>query len=403
MTPSHLQDGAFFTPHFLVYIISPAHIFLLYKINKSPTIISIYFFNICKNIVFLVIICYNYDIKGIKIMNSFELCIDMGSGYTTIYKKNVGVVLREPTLALMETSGKNLKLLKSGLEAERLYGKASDNEVFVRPIVDGVIKNLDLAQRLLSHFLSKIVKYRFVKPAIKLIALLPLGLEDEDYDNYRKLFYSVGFARIDFVFGVSSASFIDFPLLGISKTNLIVNMGAGKSEMAVVVNGKIVNGCSINVGGSLIDRCIVDYLQHTKGYIISTHTASKLKQEIGSLYESDNSSMEVVVQDSSGGGSMNTVISAQDIFKPICENYFKILQTIKAFLNSCSQDIAQDIVHQGIILIGGASNIDGLEKFFKKVLDMPVLVMENAEIVSVMGSEKLFCDYNLLQKVVEEN
>ena len=336
-------------------------------------------------------------------MTSFELCIEMGSGYTTIYKKSVGVVLREPTLALMETSGKNLKLLKAGIDAERLFGKAGDDEVFVRPIVDGVVKNLELARKLLSHFLSKIVKYRFVKPAIKLIALLPLGLSDEDYENYRKLFYSVGFARIDFVYGISSASFIDFPLLGVSKTNLIVNLGSGKSEMAVVVNGKIVNGYTINIGGMLIDKCIMEHLQHTKGYIISSHTANKLKQEIGSLYETDTSNMEVVVQDSSGGGSVKTIITAQDIFKPICDNYFKILQTIKAFLNSCSQDIVQDIVHEGIIMIGGASNIDGLEKFYKKVLEIPVLVMENAEIVPVMGSEKLFADFNLLQKVVEEN
>lgn len=336
-------------------------------------------------------------------MASYEVCIDMGSSYTTIYKRNVGVVLREATLALMDTSGKNMKVLKMGIDAERMYGKSSDGEVFVRPVVEGIVKNIELSQRLISHFLSKVVKYHIIKPSIKVIVLLPIGLSDEQYEDYRKVFYAVGFSKIDFVFAMSSASLIDFHLISNSKTKMLVNIGAGKTEMAVIIDGKIVSACSINVGGNLVDRSIVEYLQRNHGYILSMNTACKLKQEIGSLYESDSSSMEVVVQDSSANGQVAMAISAQDIFNPICENYFRIVQTMQAFFNSCSQEVAQDIVHEGIVLMGGGALISGVEQFFKKILKVSVLVSDDAEIVPLLGSEKLFANYNLLQKVVEEN
>ena len=336
-------------------------------------------------------------------MASYELCIDLGSMYTTIYKKNSGIVLREPTLALLQTAGKNMKVLKIGADAERLYGRTADDEVFVRPVVEGVIKNADLTQKILVHFLSKIVSFKFVKPAIKLIVLLPSCLKAEEYEEYKKVFNSIGFAKIDFVYSLACATLVDLPYYSIGKANMIVNIGGGKTEIGVVVNGKILSAVSLNVGGNLIDKSIVEHLQQTKGYILSQNTADKLKQEIGSLYETDKSNMEVLVQDTYMSSQISTIISAKDIIKPIYENYFRILQTIQAFFNQCTHEIALDIRNGGIILLGGASKITGLEKFFKKVLNLSVFVLENAEVQPVLGREKLFSDYNLLQKIVEQN
>ena len=105
-------------------------------------------------------------------MSMYELSVDLGSSFTTIYKRASGVVLREPTLALLQTYGKNMKVLKVGAEASRLMGKTADDEVFVRPVVEGVIKNVDLTIKILTSFFAKVVRYRFVKPSIKLIVCL---------------------------------------------------------------------------------------------------------------------------------------------------------------------------------------------------------------------------------------
>ena len=318
-------------------------------------------------------------------MLSYELCIDMGSSYTTIYKKNSGIVLREPTLAILQTSGKNMKVVKMGLEAQRLYGKTSDDEVFVRPIV------------------GKIVKYRFVKPAIKVIACLPVGLKKEEYDDIKKMYFAVGFAKIDFVYGSVCASFAGSPYLAQNRANLIVDIGGGRTEIACITNGKIISACSVNVGGNYVDRLIVSELQHNKNFIINQNLAGKIKCEIGSLYETDTSSIEVVVQEASANSQITTIVHARDITKPICEAYFKIAQLIQAFLGDCSPEVVEDIRKSGIVVCGGGAKITGLETFFKKILGLSVFVLDNPEVATVLGSEKLLSDYNMLQKVKEEN
>ncbi|MGN0798055.1 MAG: rod shape-determining protein [Christensenellales bacterium] len=336
-------------------------------------------------------------------MSCYELCIDMGSCYTTIYKKNSGIVLREPTLAILQTSGKNMKVLKMGIEAQQLYGKISDDEVFVRPVVDGVVKNISLTQKILEYFLGKVIQYRFVKPAIKVVACLPVGLKKEEYEDIKKMYYAVGFAKIDFVYGSVCASFAGSPYLAQNRANLIVDIGGGKTEISCITNGKIISACSANVGGNFVDRAIVEQLQHSKNYIINQNLASKIKCEIGSLYETDTSSMEVVVQESSANSQITTVVHARDITKPICESYFKIAQLIQAFLGDCSPEVVEDIQKSGIVVCGGGAKMTGLEAFFKKVLKLSVFVLDNPEVASVLGSEKLFGDYNMLQKVKEEN
>jgi len=336
-------------------------------------------------------------------MSLIELSIDLGSNNTTIYKKNCGVVLYEPTLALLQTSGKNMKVLKIGLEAEKLYGKSSDDEIFVKPVVEGVIKNLDLTQKILSYFFSKVICYKFIKPAVKLIVCLPVGLSKNEYEDYRKLFYAVGFEKIDFVYNLVCCSLVDVPYFSLGKTSLVVNIGAGKTEIASIVSGKMLKSCSINVGGNMVDKGIVETLQKVKGYVVSQNLACKIKQEIGSLYETDKSSMEVLVQDAVVNSQISAIITAKDIMKSVYETYFKILQTVQAFFNECSSEVAEDIKNDGIVISGGGSQITGLEKFFKKILHLSVFVMDNPEVCSVLGTEKLFSDLNLLQKIVEEN
>jgi len=336
-------------------------------------------------------------------MASYEFCIDVGSNYTTIYKKNCGVVLREPSVMLMSNIGKNLKLLSVGLQAQKYCGKLSNDQVLVRPIVEGVIKNVELTKKMISYFLGKVVEFKMIKPIIKIIVCLPTSLTQKQYEDYKDVFYSIGFAKIDFVYNVVCASLNDSQYFSLGKANMIVNIGAGKTEICTIVNNKIISACSVNIGGNLLDNKIVEHLSKTKNYMVSANIANKLKQEIGSLYETDKSSMEVTVQDLSTQTPINTIITAQELLTPIYEVYFKIMQTIQVFLNNCSPEVAQDIKQDGIVFCGGGSQITGLEKFFKKVLGISGFVVDNSEVFSVLGSESLFANPALLQTVVEEN
>lgn len=336
-------------------------------------------------------------------MSGYELCIDIGSNFTTIYKRGSGIVLREPSLILIENSAKNMKISKIGLEAQKVNGKNASNQTFVKPVIEGVIKNIDLTKKMVLYFINKVVKYNLVKPNIKIIVSIPTSLTASQYEDYRTVFYSIGFAKIYFVYNCVCASLADLPYFSMGKANLLVNIGAGKTEISAVINNKIISACSLNVGGNLIDKCIAEHLQKTKNYIISNNTACKVKQEIGSLYETDKSNIEITVQNGDTNSVVQAIITAQELIKPIYENYFKILQTIQAFLNQCSQEVAEDIRNDGIVLYGGGSLITGLEKFFKKILQLSVFVVDKPEVLGVVGSEKLFSNFNLLESVIDEN
>lgn len=336
-------------------------------------------------------------------MSNYELCIDLGSSFTTIYKKNSGVVLREPSVVLIDTSNKNLKVLSFGLEANKECGKLPNNQVLVKPIVEGVIKNFDLTKKMVIYYLNKIVKFSLIKPYIKLIVCLPVGLNKEQYETYKKLFYSIGFAKIKFVYNVVSSSLKENPYFCLGKANLLVDIGAGKTEICSMVNNKIISAISLNVGGELLDKKIVEHLLKTKNCVISQKIAENIKREIGSLYETDKSSIEVSVKDLNSQSPQNIILTAKDLSSPVYDCYFKILQTIQVFINNSSPEVSTDIKNDGIILYGGGSLITGLEKFFKKVLKISVFVVDEPEVFAIKGSEKLFSDSNLLEKICEEN
>ena len=332
-----------------------------------------------------------------------ELCINMGSSFTTIYKKNSGVVLREPSIVLLDTSGKNSKVVSFGIEAEKETGKLPAGQVLVKPIVEGVIKNFELTKKMVMYFLSKTIKFLFVKPNIKLIVCLPVSLKKEQYEMYKNLFYSIGFAKIRFVYNSICASLKDNPYYCLNKANLLIDIGASKTEICSVVNNKIISACTLNVGGDLIDKKIVECLLKFKNCVISQKIAESVKREIGSLYETDKSSIEISAQDLNAQTPVDFILFAKDIAQPIYETYFKILQTIQVFLNNSSPEVAQDVKNDGIIIYGGGSLITGLEKFFKKVLKISVFVVDEPEVFAIKGSEKLFSDSNLLERVCEEN
>ena len=172
-------------------------------------------------------------------MAVYELCIDVGSNYTTIYKRGSGIVLREPSLILIENFGKAMKVSKIGIDAKRVSGKNTSNQVFVKPVIEGVIKNVELTKKMVVHFIDKVVKYKLVRPAIHIIVSLPTSLTKAQYDDYKMVFYSIGFAKIDFVYNSVLASLTDLPYFSLGKATMLVNIGGGKTEFTLMINNKI--------------------------------------------------------------------------------------------------------------------------------------------------------------------
>lgn len=328
-----------------------------------------------------------------------EIAIDIGSSNTVIYKKGSGVVLREPTLiALQNTQKHNYKVLAVGLEAKKLQGKTGEDVTIVSPVVEGVIKNTELAVEMIKYFLSKITK-GFEK--FKALVVVPCGVTEEEIKDFQKVMFSSGIGRVSFVSSLVCLA------LGSKNTQanhsqLIVNIGGGKTEIGAVINASVLSGCTISYGGRSIDNAIVEFLQETHNIKISNVTAEKIKNEIASLYETDRSNIEIAGADVMSNRFVSDVVAAREIRPVIADGLSRIVATILAVIGECAPDVVADIHNKGIYLSGGVSQLVGIEEFMSKILEIPVVVLDQPENTVILGAGKLLNDSVLYAEVVSE-
>lgn len=332
-------------------------------------------------------------------MALIEIAIDMGSSNTVIYKKGSGIVLREPTLiALQNTQKHNYKVLAVGLDAKKLQGKTGEDVTIVSPIVEGIIKNTELAVELVKYFLSKITK-AFDK--VKALVVVPCGITEEEIKDFQKVMFSSGIGKVSFVSSLVCLS-LGSNNLQTNHSQLVVNIGGGKTEVGAVINSSVLTGCNISFGGRSIDNSIVEFVQNTHNLKISNVTAEKIKNEIASLYETDRSNMEIAGADLMSNRFVSDVVSAREIRPVIADGLSKVIATILAVIGECAPDVVADIHNKGIVLSGGVSQMVGIEGFMSKILETPVTILEQPENTVILGAGKLLNDQVLYAEVVSE-
>ncbi len=337
-------------------------------------------------------------------MATIDIAIDMGSSNTVIYKRGSGIVLREPSVVCLATGGKHAKVKEIGLKAKKMQGRTGENTVVVYPVCEGVIKNVDLSIEMLKHFISKILPQNtLLKPKIRAVVCVPCGLSQEELADYERVMYGAGIGRLHIIPSILAAAIGDELKTSQARGSIVVNIGGGTTEIAVISLNSIVSGCSVAVGGRLMDTALIEYTQDYFNIRISEISAERIKHEIASLYETDKSNMEFSGADVSSNRPVSDVIGAKDVRKAIVTFYDDIIYTIQAVINTCNPDIISDITESGVVVSGGGANITGLENYFRKELAMPVIVSDQAENSVILGAGKLLSDEFLLNKILEEN
>ncbi len=337
-------------------------------------------------------------------MATIDIAIDLGSSNTVIYKRGSGIVLREPSVVCLNTSGKHAKIKEIGIKAKKMQGRTGDNTVVVYPVCEGVIKNVDLSIAMLKHFISKILPQNTLfKPKIRAVVCVPCGLTSEELADYEKVMYGAGVGRLHLVPSILAAAIGDELKTSQARGSIAVNIGGGTTEVAVISLNSIVSGCSVAIGGRLMDTALIEYVQNYFNVRISEVSAEKIKHEIASLYETDKSNIEFNGADVSSNRPVSDVIGARDVRRAVVSFYDDIITTIEAVINTCNPDIISDITEAGVVVSGGGANITGLENYFRKNLNMPVIVSDQAENSVILGAGKLLSDEYLLNKVLEEN
>lgn len=332
-------------------------------------------------------------------MASISLAIKMGSSSTLIYKQGEGIVLSEPSMVAVQTSGKNRIVRAVGTKAKRILGRTDKNTQVVSPIFRGVIIDSQLAEAMLRAFLSKIIEKTFKKPSIRAIVCVPIGISAVEVKNFEKVCLNCGIGEVIFVPSVlCGAVGMSLPVLS-SSSSFVVNMGGGTTDIAVVSSGNIISGISLGFGGTDLDTSIENLIATDFKLLIGADVPEKIKIELASLFKNDSSNEEIFGVDTVTNQSRTDVISASDLLPVVEEHYHKLAIAIRDLLNTCSPEIVADVAEKGVYVCGGASGISGLEQFLSAKLGLNVLVDESANFIEVIGAGKLLSDNRTLKEL----
>ncbi len=328
-----------------------------------------------------------------------HIAIKPGSTYTSIYVHGHGLVLREPSLISFD--GRDRKNLRAvGYDAAALRENAPDVTT-VSPISDGIITEPEIFSVMLKAFIDKICPDEaIIRPRYDAIVGIPLGLTMDEREMYEDAVIEAGVNSVTLVPNiVLSAIGADLPV-GTGKGMVAVNIGGGRTEMAVISCGGIINGCGVSIGGSTMDRAIAEFVASSCNMRISLDEARKVREEIGTLYENDIATMTINGQDVTSRIPEVASVRAFDIRDVIMPYYIRICELVRTLIGSCPASLAREISGSEIAITGGASNIPGIDKLFMQQLSVNARAFDRPEYLQMTGAGRLLSDDELMKQLL---
>ncbi len=328
------------------------------------------------------------------------IAIKLGSAFTSIYTSDGGLVLREPTVVAMGGTDKS-KIVAVGNDALSMREKSPDITV-LSPVSEGIMASPDVCAFMLKAFLDKICPQSAIfRPRYEAIVGIPLGLTADERELYEEVFAEADITNVTLVPNVLlSAIGAGLPIKS-DKGMLVVNIGGGRTEIALISCGGIINGCGMGVGGQAIDKAIMSYVANNFNMKISAESARKLREEVGSLYENDTANSVVSGMDVSSNVPESAMVHSYDIREVMMPYFLRICDLAKAVVKTCPPSIARDIVGGEVALTGGVSNIPGIDALFMRQLSLPVKMFDRPEFLQIIGAGTLLSDGELMKRLID--
>lgn len=333
-------------------------------------------------------------------MGKINIALDIGTSYTSVFVENQGVVLHEPTLIAYTGRDNARKPGCVGDEAADIMGKAPENTTIVRPVQGGYITDAGAVTMMLGEYLNKIDVEKSLFTRLNAVLAVPTGLSVEERKQYGDVCYDAGIASVDMVDNIIlSALSMNLPVDAPSG-NLVVNIGGGSTEIALISLCGIITGCSVSIGGDMMDNAICDYVVGKYGLRISRSLARKVKEEIGSLYSNDNAGMEIKGINSKTMVPASCTVYATDVFEALMPYYSKISEAVQDVIKTCPKSFASDLTEKGVFVTGGAAKILGIERVMCRALDLNVHVSAHPDYSAIVGGGNLLGNRDLLKKIL---
>ena len=325
-----------------------------------------------------------------KLFNIFakDMAIDLGTANTLVYVKGEGVVLNEPSVVAKIEENGNTKVLAVGNEAKQMLGRTPGKIEAIRPMKDGVIADFEVAEQMIKHFIQKANKGRTISSP-QIVICVPSGATNVERRAIRESADAAGARRVFLVEEPVAAAIGAGLPVGEPTGSMVVDIGGGTTEVAVLSLGGVVLSTSIRCAGDKFDEAITEYMRVTHKLAIGETTAERMKKEIGTACppdDGDGQTINVKGRDLISGLPKEIAISQRQIAEALAEPVATIIDTIKRALEQTPAELAADIVERGIMLTGGGSLLGNLDKVLRRSTSLPVSIAEDPLLCVVLGT-----------------
>ncbi|HMK35976.1 MAG TPA: rod shape-determining protein [Desulfomonilaceae bacterium] len=332
---------------------------------------------------------------------SNDMAIDLGTANTLVYVRGRGIILSEPSVVAVKTDLKRgPRIVAVGTDAKKMLGRTPDNIRAIRPMKDGVIADFEVTEAMLKHFIFKIHHRRFlVKPRI--VVCIPSGITQVEMRAVREAAKSAGAREVYLVEEpIAAAIGANLPITE-PTSSMIVDIGGGTTEVAVISMSDIVYSKSLRIAGDKIDNAVIRYVKQKYSLLIGERTAEMIKMMIGSAcHQKEEQVIEVKGRDLIAGIPKIIGLRSGEVTEAIAEPIRAILETIKTALEQTPPELAADIVDNGIVLTGGGSLLKNLDEVIRRETSLPVIVADDPLSTVVRGSGLVFEHFDALKDVL---
>jgi len=331
---------------------------------------------------------------------SNDLAIDLGTANTVVYARGQGIVVSEPSVVAVTRDARGINKVKAvGTKAKEMLGRTPGNIVAIRPMKDGVIADFEITEAMLRYFIARVHdRKRLVRPRI--VIAVPSGITEVEKRAVRESAMSAG-AREVFLIDEPMAAAIGAGLpITEPSGNMIIDIGGGTTEVAVISLSGVVYSNSTRVGGDKMDEAIINYVKRKYNLLIGERTAEMIKIEIGTAYPTEEiETMEVKGRDLVAGVPKTLEIKSEEVRDALSEPINAVVESVQIALERTPPELAADIVDKGIVLVGGGSLLRNLDVLLRETTGLPVMLAEDPLTAVAIGTGRTLEDLPLLKDV----
>jgi rod shape-determining protein MreB len=338
--------------------------------------------------------------NGLLGLFSNDIGIDLGTANTLVYVKDQGIVLREPSVVAVRSG--TSQVLAVGDEAKRMLGRTPGNIVAVRPLKDGVIADFEMTESMLRHFITKVHNRKWVRPRV--VIAVPSGITEVERRAVKESAAHAGAREVYLIEEPMAAAIgVGLPVQD-AAGNMIIDIGGGTTEVALISLSGIVLSRSVRVAGDELDEAIAYYMKRAYNLMIGERTAEEIKIKIGSAYPVEKeTSMEVKGRDLVAGLPKTLTITSQEVREALLEPISTIVESVRVTLERCPPELSADLVDRGLVLAGGGALLRGLDKLLQEETGLPVHVAEDPLSAVAEGTGRALNELKFLRQVASSD